>query len=1124
MTKIRKNEVVTVYQVKNSINALEKEVALLTIQYDKLSKEERENAAGKEMQQKIHDLNKEIREQRVLLSNMKANVGNYRDSLNGLSTVSQRVAATFVDWRMKIAAFSAAISGTVYTMWRWVKMNASLSDSMAAVRRTTEMTNQEVFDLNRTFRSFDTRTSQQSLLDLAHVAGKLGIAKQDIAGFVKGADMIGVALGKDIGNNEEAINQLGRIVQLFKLNEGGVGMERALLKTGSALKDLGNASVAEEVNIIDFTKRLGGIAPIAKISADKIMALGATYDILGQTTEVASTATNQIWVNMAQHPEKFAKIAGMKIKDFTTLMKKDFNEAFIAVAKGLQKNEGGWLELAKQFEGLGTDGRRVIAVMSALSGSTDLYREQMKIAKESYEAGSTAAKQFAIQNETLGAQLDKAIKALKNSFANEGAILTFIGVIRGLANAWYYLGEAMQWAGKIASVPINLVTGNGTGLFEPSTDPKVAAYQKADLARKRKEDIDVKTMGMLPAESQKSFVKKHQDLATSYLHLWEKAKEDEEKTTNKFEKERLNKLREDYATRYSYAKQHADRLASMMSKEAKVTDLTGKSKEDLKREKAIEDAYKRLEKQANDSQKRMDAINKRADAAIERSYQLRVEMGIVSLEEQEQHELSMLDDRIKDINKSATDELKIQAKIDAEKNSWTKKQLDETLKRIEDNQDQQTITFEQAEEMRWGIYLKYAKLRGAKDQETVENAKNTMKSLIESIENTSSTAEIEVVFRITEEKNTRIYEIQDQLQNRQITIQEYKRREKEINEEYDRQIMQTSIKYMEETIKKLKEIGAPDAKIFDLEQKLAELRIALSNKVTGVYVENAEKRKQAEEQAMQEIKRMSLDLLQEIGNLWSQTYSNQIAAIDEKIDKNREMWDVELEAANGNEQIEKQINSRRSAEEKKLNKERKKAMAEQAEAQKMIGAVQIVVNTAIGATAQFQAGPAGIALAALVIALGAVQLATLLSANVPQYAKGRKDGPAEIAITGEKGSEMIRTKDGRSYFTPDHPTLTYLPAGAEVVPHDKTVKEIEKQYLPYGKTFVSEREFVSFSSRFTTPDITNRNHNNVNVTVTNPYGMEMLNEMRKKKTEPRVINTADAVIYETGNYRLITRK
>ncbi|MCK9220199.1 MAG: phage tail tape measure protein [Bacteroidales bacterium] len=377
-------------------------------------------------------LNNEIKGYDTQLKKLDASHGVFGRSVGHYATAIRNA------WTI----IGGAVLTVGYTLKKWVMFNAELSDSMAAVRRTTGMTQREVYDLNETLRGLDTRTSQASLLDLAHVAGKLGIAKNEIAGFVKAADMIGVALGKDLGNNEEAINQLGRIVQIFKTDANGIGMERALLKVGSALKDLGNASVAEEENIIDFTKRMGGLSQVTDVSVDKIMGLGATMDILGQTMEVASTSVNQIWIAMAQKPEKYAEIAQMAVQDFKKLMAKDFNEAFIAVAKGMDNSGASFSKFAEQFKDLGLDGRRTIGVMAVLSGNIELYRKQIDIAKQSLDAGTTAAKQYTIQNETLGASFDKAGKAIVNFAANSGVLSVLQFVVNSLAASFNRLSGA----------------------------------------------------------------------------------------------------------------------------------------------------------------------------------------------------------------------------------------------------------------------------------------------------------------------------------------------------------------------------------------------------------------------------------------------------------------------------------------------------------------------------------------------------------------------------------------------------------------------------------------------------------------------------------------------------------
>ena len=49
-----------------------------------------------------------------------------------------------------------------------------------------------------------------------------------------------------------------------------------MLKTGSAINSLGQASTASEAFLVDFAKRMGGIASQAGFTIDQVLGLGAT--------------------------------------------------------------------------------------------------------------------------------------------------------------------------------------------------------------------------------------------------------------------------------------------------------------------------------------------------------------------------------------------------------------------------------------------------------------------------------------------------------------------------------------------------------------------------------------------------------------------------------------------------------------------------------------------------------------------------------------------------------------------------------------------------------------------------------------------------------------------------------
>lgn len=100
---------------------------------------------------------------------------------------------------------------------------------------------------------------------------------------------------------------------------------------------------------------------------------------------------------------------------------------------------------------------------------------------------------------------------------------------------------------------------------------------------------------------------------------------------------------------------------------------------------------------------------------------------------------------------------------------------------------------------------------------------------------------------------------------------------------------------------------------------------------------------------------------------------------------------------------------------------------------------------------QMKPFPVGIAMAAIAGAMGAVQIATILATPIPKYAKGtdrHKGGPA---IVGDGGVPELVIFGGKSWITPDKPTLVDMPAGAMVVPNIDGVDDGTPGLLPvYG--------------------------------------------------------------------------
>ena len=324
-----------------------------------------------------------------------------------------------------ITAGAAAMAGAVATVKGTVTAFAEYDDKLVDVMKTTNLTKQQTIELSAELKKINTRTAQLDLLELARVAGKLGIrGKEDVLGFVRATDKIRVALSEDLGGDtEESVRQLGKLVDIFKLtNEFSV--EESLLKIGSAMNALGASGTANEGYMLEFTKRVAGVAPTAGISIDKILGLATTLDELGQTSEVSSTAFNQVISNMFKKTGDYARIAGMELQDFTDLMNKDANEALIQLLIGAKGSSDGFGQLANSLSELGMDGVRATTVLGVLASNIDKLRENQKYSNEEFIKGNSLLIEFNKKNNSAQAQLEKAFKRFKEIQVELGKELT----------------------------------------------------------------------------------------------------------------------------------------------------------------------------------------------------------------------------------------------------------------------------------------------------------------------------------------------------------------------------------------------------------------------------------------------------------------------------------------------------------------------------------------------------------------------------------------------------------------------------------------------------------------------------------------------------------------------------
>lgn len=202
----------------------------------------------------------------------------------------------------------------------------------------------------------------------------------------------------------------------------------------------------------------------------------------------------------------------------------------------------------------------------------------------------------------------------------------------------------------------------------------------------------------------------------------------------------------------------------------------------------------------------------------------------------------------------------------------------------------------------------------------------------------------------------------------------------------------------------------------ELKKKISEKLLELSTELQGLFFDIFTNALEKQKNAIQD----QIDLLE----LQKQ---KEIEVADQTITNAQEKADaiavIEARAAARRQQLEL----------KQRQLEQQKAKFEKAQ-----NVATIVQNTAVavvGALGAKPYGPQNIALAAIIGAIGAIQLARAIAQPIPKYAEGTENHPGGPMVVGDGGrSEAVVLPDGSIHRTPSTATLMSAPAGTMVFP------------------------------------------------------------------------------------------
>lgn len=330
--------------------------------------------------------------------------------------------------------------------------NLELSDSLANIQKTTGLTTEEVAELSREIDSLDTRATQKELHDLAYEAGKLGIsAEEDVLSFVKAGNQVITALGDELGG-ADAVRNLMKINDLLG-ETSRLGVEKALLATGSAMNELSNVSTASAGPISEIVSRLGAVGAQANLSMADLIALGGTADELSQEIEVSGTALSKFVTALQTNTHAIAQAIGVDDKELENLMEAGKTmEAIILVLRQV-RGMGGLKEIDPIMKEFGSDGERLDRVMTALATNVDTLEKRVRQSREAFAEATSVTNEYNVMNESAMALAQRLGNMIMEKFVNSGFVEWLHDFLKALMDIPYWIERnAVAFGGLVTAV------------------------------------------------------------------------------------------------------------------------------------------------------------------------------------------------------------------------------------------------------------------------------------------------------------------------------------------------------------------------------------------------------------------------------------------------------------------------------------------------------------------------------------------------------------------------------------------------------------------------------------------------------------------------------------------------
>jgi hypothetical protein len=288
-------------------------------------------------------------------------------------------------------------------------------------------------------------------------------------------------------------------------------------------------------------------------------------------------------------------------------------------------------------------------------------------------------------------------------------------------------------------------------------------------------------------------------------------------------------------------------------------------------------------------------------------------------------------------------------------------------------------------------------------------------------------------------------------------------------------------------------------KLHDLEIQSAKLGIKTVQDKADKEIEIEKKKNEALKQLATELSGLTFDLFTAGIDRQKNAIQDQIDALEARKQKEIEVQNQITQSTTDRANNIAIIEARTAAQREQLELRQRKLQQERARFEKAQSIASILQSTAIAVVGALGAKPwtpANIALAAIVGALGAAQIARVLVTPIPKYFRGKNvgntdsyEGPAWVDDGGKP--ELIVREDGSMEVGSNKPRLTFVGSKDQVYPDAK--EELIKRSMINSKGALVDYKTIVI-----------QNNQNDKLDMTMRHGFKMLNNTIKNKRETHI--------------------